>query len=82
MKGTRFGGRLFAVNLESLAVASIPVISEAVMGLVYGRISGKNGLVFSRTRSLPLGMEEESTSGRMSCVERRRCVLGILYFLI
>ena len=82
MKGTRFGGRLFAVNLASLAVAGIPVISEAVMGLVYGRISGKNDPVFSRTRSLPLGMEEESTSGRMSGVERRRCVLGILYFLI
>ena len=81
-KGTRFGGRLFAVNLASLVVAGIPVILEAVMGLVYGRISGKNDLVFSRTRSLPLGMEEESTSGRMFGVERRRCVLGILYFLI
>ena len=82
MKGTRSRGRLFVVNLVSLAVAGIPVISKAVMGLVYGRISGKNGPVFSRTRSLPLGMEEESTSGRMSGVERRRCVLGILYFLI
>ena len=64
-KGTRFGGRLFAVNLASLVVAGIPVISEAVVGLVYGRISGKNDPVFSRTRSLSLGMEEESTSGRM-----------------
>ena len=63
-------------------MASIPMISEAVMGLVYGRISGKNDLVFSRTQSLPLGMEEESISGRMFGVERRRYVLGILYFLI
>ena len=76
-KGTRFGGRLFAVNLVSLLVAGIPVISEAVMGLVYGRISRKSGPVFSRTRSLPLGMEEGSTSRRMFGVERRRCVLGI-----
>ena len=57
-------------------------ISEAVMGLVYGRISGKNGPVFSRTRSLPLGMAKESTFGRMYGVERRRCVLDILCFLI
>ena len=63
-------------------MAGIPVISEAVMGLVYGRISGKNDPVFSRTRSLPLGMVVESTSGRMSGEERRRCVLGILCFLI
>ena len=81
-KGTRFGGRLFEVNLASLVVVGIPVISKAVMGLVYGRILGKNGPVFSRTRSLPLGMVEESTSGRMSGVERRRCVLSILCFLI
>ena len=63
MKGTRFGGRLFAVNLESLAVDGIPVISKAVTDLVYGRISGKNDPVFFRTRSLPLWMEEESTFG-------------------
>ena len=81
-KETRFGGRLFVVNLTSFVVADILVISEAVMGLVYGRILGNNVPVFSRTRSLPLGMEEESTSGRMFGVERRRCVLGILYFLI
>ena len=81
-KGTRFGGKLFAVNLASLVVVGIPVISEAGMGLVYGKISRKNGPVFSRTRSLPLGMVEESTSRRMSGVERRRCVLGILCFLI
>ena len=65
MKGTRFGGRLFAANLVSLVVVGILEISEAVMGLVYRRISGKNGPVFSRTRSLPLGMAEESTSGRI-----------------
>ena len=81
-KGTRFGGRLFAVNLASLLVAGIPVISEAVMGLVYGRISGKSGPVFSRTRFLPSGMDEGSTSERMFGVERRRCVLGIPSFLI
>ena len=81
-KGTRFVGRLFAVNLASLLVVGIPVISEAVMGLVYVRISGKNDPVFSRTRSLPLGMEEGSTSGRMFGVERRHCVLGIQSFLI
>ena len=82
MKGTRFGGRLSTVNLVSLLVAGIPMISEAVKGLVYGRRSGKSGLVFSRTRSLPLGMEEGSTSGKMFGVERRRCVLGIPPFLI
>ena len=53
-------------------MVDIPVISKAVMDLVYGRISGKHGQVFFRTRSLPLGMEEESTFGRMSGVERRR----------
>ena len=72
MKGTRFGERLYAVNLESLVVDGIPVLSKAVIDLVYGRISGKNGQVFFRTRSLPLGMEEESIFGRMSGVERRR----------
>ena len=60
----------------------IPVISEAVMGLVYGRILEKNDPVFSRTRALPLEMVEESTFGWMSGVERRRCVSGTLYFLI
>ena len=74
MKGTRFGERLYAVNLESLVVDGIPVISKAVMDLVYGRISGKNDQVFFRTRSLPLGIEEESIFGRMSGVERRRLV--------
>ena len=53
MTGTRFGGRLFIVNLASHLVAGIPAISEAVMGLVYGRRSGKSSPVFSRTRSLP-----------------------------
>ena len=52
----------------------IPVISKAVMDLVDGRISGKNGQDFFRTRSLPLGIVEESIFGRMSGVERRRCV--------
>ena len=74
MKGARFGERLYAINLESLVVDGIPVISKAVMDLVYGRISGKNDQVFFRTRSLPLGMEEESIFGRMSGVERRRLV--------
>ena len=55
MKGTRFGGRLFAVNLESLAVDGIPVISKAVMDLVYGRISGKNDPVFFQNSVFALG---------------------------
>ena len=53
MKGTRFGGRLFAVNLVNHLEAVIPAISEAVMELVYGRRSGKSGPIFSRTRSSP-----------------------------
>ena len=53
MIGTRFGGRLYVVNLVNHLEAGIPAISEAAMGLVYGRRSGKSGPVFSRTRSLP-----------------------------
>ena len=37
---------------------------------------------FFQNSVFALGMVEESTSGRMSGVERRRCVLGILCFLI
>ena len=53
----------------------IPVTSEVVMGLIYGRKLGKNGLVFLRTRSFPLGIEGGSNSGKMFGAERRRCVL-------
>ena len=34
---TRFGKMLFAVNLARVVEVGTPVISEAVMGLVYGR---------------------------------------------
>ena len=53
MIGTRFGGRLFVINLANHLEAGIPAISEAVMELVCGRRSGKSGPVFSRTRSSP-----------------------------
>ena len=51
MIGTRFRGRLFAVNLANHLEAGKPTISEVVMELVYGRRSGKSGPIFSRTRS-------------------------------
>ena len=60
-----YGGRLFAVNLGSPLGAGTPVILEVDMGLVYGRKSEKNGLFFSRTRPLFLGMEGGSVSGVM-----------------
>ena len=41
-------------------MAGILVISEEVMGLVFERKSGKNGSVFSKMRSFPLGMVEGS----------------------
>ena len=52
-----YGGRQSAVNLGSPLGAGTPVTLEAVMGLVYGRRSEKNGLFFFRTRPLFLGME-------------------------
>ena len=51
----RFGERLFAVNLARLMEVGTPMISEVVMGLVYGRKLGKSGLAFLRTRSFSLG---------------------------
>ena len=78
----RFGERLFVVNLARLMVAGIPVTLEVAMGLAYGRKLGKNGLVFSKTWSFPLGTEGGSTSGKMFGVKRRRCVLVIPPFLI
>ena len=53
MTEIRFGERLFVVNLARLMEAGIPVTSEVVMGIVYGRKVGKSGLVFLRTRSYP-----------------------------
>ena len=53
MRGTLFRERLYAVNLARLLEDGTPVISEAVMGLVYGRKLGKSGLSFFRTRSSP-----------------------------
>ena len=41
------------------------MILEVDMGLVYGRKSEKNGLFFSRTRPLFLGMVGGSISGVM-----------------
>ena len=60
-----YGGRLFAVNLVSPLGAGTPVTLEVAMELVYGRKSEKNGLFFSRTRPLFLGMEGGSISGAM-----------------
>ena len=60
-----YGGKLFAVNLGSPVGAGTPGILEVDMGLVYGRKSEKNGLFFSRTRPLFLGMEGGSVSGVM-----------------
>ena len=60
-----YGGRLSAVNLGSPLGAGTPVTLEVDMGLVYGRISEKNGLFFFRTRPLFLGMEGGSISGVM-----------------
>ena len=58
----------------------IHAILEEVMGLVYGRKLGKNGLVLSKTRSFPLVMVGGSISGKMSGVVRRPCVPDILLF--
>ena len=58
MKEIRFGEKLLTVNLVSPLMAGILVISEEVMGLVFGRKLGKNGPVFSKMRSFPLGMIE------------------------
>ena len=60
-----YGGRLFAVNLVSPLGAGTPVTLEVAMGLVYGRKSKKNGLFFSRTWPLFLGIEGGSISGAM-----------------
>ena len=61
-------------------MVGILVISEEVMGLVYGRKLGKNGPVFSKVRSYPLGMVGGSISGKMFSVVRRPCVQDILLF--
>ena len=53
MTEIRFGEKLFAVNLVSLLMASIPATSEADMGLAYGRKLGKSDPVFSKMRSSP-----------------------------
>ena len=53
MRGTLSGERSCAVNLARLMEDGTPVISEAVLGLVYGRKLGKSGLSFFRTRSSP-----------------------------
>ena len=63
-------------------MTSIPMTSKVAMRLAYGRKLGKSGLVFSKTRSFPEGMEGRSTSGKMFGVERRCCVLVIPPFLI
>ena len=63
-------------------MGGILVISEEVMGRVYERKLGKNGLVFSKVRSYPLGMVGGSISGKMFGVVRRPCVPDILLFSI
>ena len=63
-------------------MASILVISEEVMGLVFGRKSGKNGPIFSKMQSFPLRMVEGSIFGKMFGVGRRPCVLDTLLFSI
>ena len=63
-------------------MVGILVISEEVMGLVYERKLGKNGTVFSKVRSYPLGMVGGSISGKMFGVVRRPCVPDILLFSI
>ena len=63
-------------------MADILVISEEVMGLVFGRKLGKNGPIFSKMRSFPLGMVGGSIFGKMFGVVRRPCVLDTLLFSI
>ena len=63
-------------------MAGILVILEEVMGLVFGRKSGKNGPVFSKMRSFHLGMVEGSIFGKMFGVVRRPSVLDSLLFSI
>ena len=60
-----YGGKLFDVNLVSPLGDGTPVTLEVAMGLVYERKSEKNGLFFSRTQPLFLGMEGGSISGAM-----------------
>ena len=82
MTEIRSGGKLLAVNLASLLMVGILVISEVVMGLVYGRKLGKNSPVFSKMRSYLLGMVGGSIFGKMFSVVRRPYVPNILPFLI
>ena len=63
-------------------MADILLISEEVMGLVFGRKSGKNGLVFSKMRSFHLGMVEGSIFGKMLGVVGRPSVSDTLLFSI
>ena len=51
-------------------MVGILVISEEVMELVYGRKLEKNGPVFSKMRSYPLGMVGGSIFGKMFGVVR------------
>ena len=52
------------------------------MELAYGRKSVKNGSFSPRVRSLLLGMEGGSISGKMFGAERRLCVIVSLTFSI
>ena len=63
-------------------MVGILVISEEVMGRVYGRKLGNDGPDFSKVRSYPLGMVGGSISGKMFGVVRRLCVQDILLFSI
>ena len=48
-----YGERLFVVNLVKLLEVGTPAISGEVLGLVYGRKLGNNGLSFSTMRPSP-----------------------------
>ena len=50
-----YGERLSAVNLVSPQGAGTPVTLEAAMGLVYGRISEKNGSFFFQNAAFVIG---------------------------
>ena len=54
MRGIRFGGGSFVVNLANHMEAGIPAISEVVMEPVCGRRSGKSGPVFFQNSAFAL----------------------------
>ena len=69
-------------NSVSPLTVGIQAILEEVLGPVYGRKLGKNGPVFPKMRSFPLGMVGESIFGKIFGAVRRPCVSGFLLFSI